>query len=377
MTITGGAPAVSLSRSRRPSRSCTPAASRYPALSVLSRGRSGSCDTRVQRASGRDERPDGVLNTDQDAGVRKTGRFHSRHPSHFIEHRFNRLGLSRDRIFTRQDELKREDAIGVVALLHRGELHEARGQETRADEENRRHRHLADNERHPQARVTPRRSRTARVNRQATRAGQVQRRQDAKHHRRRAGQGERNREQSNVDADLVGARQDVGAEDDAEDALSLNRGELLHQRDAQCAQRGANDAAGSRQNEALRQHLAHEPAAAGPERGTRRELAPPPRAAREEQTGHVGADDRQDQGHRAEEDAERWLQVRDDVVLQVLRLEARPRERRRGRRPRRADGRADPVGFLRRGEHRHAVTQTADQRREPDRPAAGRLTIGA
>ena len=46
--------------------------------------------------------------------------------------------------------MKREDAIGVVALLHRRELHEARGQEARADEENRRHRHLADNEGHPE-----------------------------------------------------------------------------------------------------------------------------------------------------------------------------------------------------------------------------------
>jgi hypothetical protein len=48
----------------------------------------------VQRASGRDERSDRVLNADQDAGIRKAGRCDARHRAHLAENGFNRLGLA-------------------------------------------------------------------------------------------------------------------------------------------------------------------------------------------------------------------------------------------------------------------------------------------
>ena len=78
----------------------------------------------------------------------------------------------------------------------------------------------------------------------------------------------------------------------------------------------AQPPAGQGQEQALGEHLAEQRPAARAERGAEGELRAPRRAAREQQVGHVGAGDQQDQADGAEQQDQRRASVLDDVVLQ-------------------------------------------------------------
>jgi hypothetical protein len=172
------------------------------------------------------------------------------------------------------------------------------------------------------------------------RARQVKSRQQPEHERCDDRERERHAEQSKIDRDLVRARQDVRAEDDAEHALGPNRCEALDERDARRAERCADDAASKCQHDALGEDLTHESPATRAKRETRRQLTPARGASREQKVGHIRADDHQHHGNRAEEDAKRRSECRNHAVLQVLGFESRLREWWSGRGSRRADSRS-------------------------------------
>ena len=100
----------------------------------------------------------------------------------------------------------------------------------------------------------------------------------------------------------LAARQEVLAEDNPEHALRFHGRQPLDERDAGGAERRADDAAGSRQDGALGEDLAHQLPAAGAEREPRRQLAAARRPAGEQEVRDVGAHDQEHDGRRAEED---------------------------------------------------------------------------
>ncbi len=111
---------------------------------------------------------------------------------------------------------------------------------------------------------------------------------------------EREEQDQRVDADFCGARQPVGRVGD-------------ERADAGIGQAEADDAAGERERQALRQELPRDSARARAERGMNRQFLLPRFGAHQEQVGDVGAGDEQHEADRAEEHPEHAPDVADDV----------------------------------------------------------------
>ena len=92
---------------------------------------------------------------------------------------------------------------------------------------------------------------------------------------------------------------------------SASRPRMAQRRDAQ-----PRDAAGGREHQAFGQHLAHQAAALGAERGAQADLALARRAARQQQVGDVDAGDEQHQRDRADQREQRRAQLADQLFLQ-------------------------------------------------------------
>ena len=115
----------------------------------------------------------------------------------------------------------------------------------------------------------------------------------------------REREHREIERDLVEPRNRDAIADQCEQAAQAQR------RDAQ-----PGDAAGGSQHQAFGQHLAHQAAALGAERGAQADLALARRASRQQQVGDVDAGDEHDQRDRADQREQRRAQLADQLFLQ-------------------------------------------------------------
>jgi hypothetical protein len=91
---------------------------------------------------------------------------------------------------------------------------------------------------------------------------------------------------------------------------------MNQQRNADRAERDAERTAGDGEQSALDHELTHQPGAAGAERRPQRKIVLAPRNACEQQAGHVGARDQQDQADGAHQDAEHRPHATGQLVAQ-------------------------------------------------------------
>jgi len=200
--------------------------------------------------------------------------------------------------------LHREQPRRVEARRDREQPLEAPEQQSGADEQHERKRHLRDDERAADAPVSAGRVSRAmlqvlmriaarRLQRRHQPASQTDQRRDAPSES----------EHGAIDADCAGARQARWAE----------RHERAH---AEHRHGHADAAAHGGEEQVLGEQLPDEPTAAGAERGTQRELGAPVDTAGEQQVRHVHACDDEHQADRAEDDEERRLDAASEVVVQ-------------------------------------------------------------
>ena len=109
-------------------------------------------------------------------------------------------------------------------------------------------------------------------------------------------------EDASIDGDLVQTRHHRSAERDLKRPLRMRRRELAQQLHSAHRQQRTDDATTRREHDALGEQLSDDASTAGAEGQANRDLAVPRRAAREQQTRHVGTDDEQ---HDADRDGER------------------------------------------------------------------------
>ena len=127
-----------------------PTAGQVAAAHRAQRRRTGCAHLR-QRPSLRHECADGDLFADHHAVTREAGGHDVGHRPQPRSMRFDRLGLSRDRVVGREHELKRQRVRRVVAAVDREQPAEAVDQQAGADEQHGRHHELSDHQRRAQA----------------------------------------------------------------------------------------------------------------------------------------------------------------------------------------------------------------------------------
>jgi hypothetical protein len=257
----------------------------------------------------------------------------------------------------RQEELGREDVLGIVAALRREELAEAPGEEAGTDEQDDGQRGLG----HQEAAAQPLAG-TARHPVIALVQGVPRSDVQAAPCRHQAGQ------HSGVDRDDAGEGQNAAVEPDLfEPWQGVRRqcgerfGDAPRKEQAECP-------AAQRQHQALGEELSGQPAPARAERGTDGQLALPGDAPGQEQVGDVGAGDEQDEadGHREHEEGRtdarrRRLGERPHVHLDRFPL-AEQQVRRHGARHRAGRRRSLGLGL----ERRHAGPQAPQGREDLD-----------
>ena len=156
------------------------------------------------------------------------------------------------------------------------------------------------------ARVPPRRASAARSHGlQVVRPRQPHRRQQPERERGDPGDHEGHDHQPKIEPHLAGPGQNTFAEHDPEHPLRIDRHQPFDQREAGGRERGAQDAAGSREHDAFSEDQPQQPPAAGAQSQARRQLAPPRRAADHQEVGDIGADNQQHDAHRPHEDPKR------------------------------------------------------------------------
>ena len=220
-----------------------------------------------------------------------------------LEHRQIQLAQRVDVGIAREvaEDLRRQHAVRSITGLDTLQAVEAREQQSRADQQHHRHRHLRDDQRalHPLAAPAspawppPCFSADDQIDAAAERRQRAE--QHAGHDRdaKREDQHRSDRSRSRRCATVKRPTNVV--------SMSI----VSH------ANADADDAAGDRQQRALGQQLPHQPAAAGAERGAHRQLAIAAEHPRQREVGDVRARDQQHQAGDAEQDqqqlrARRW-----------------------------------------------------------------------
>jgi hypothetical protein len=204
----------------------------------------------------------------------------------------------------------------VEAGIDRAQRDEGADEERSADEQHQRQPHLGHDEQgtylvltKPAARL-PAALLDCRVEVDARRLHGRNQPEDQAGHERHGG-GERQHSPIDADPGAVNA--------DAWDVAGVD-GE--QRPDADDADRQPENAAHRRQQDALGQQLANDPAAAGADRRTNRDLAPAHGRAHEQQVRDVRAGDQQDEDDRAQQHPQRRSHVADDHLLHRLDAEA-------------------------------------------------------
>ncbi len=195
-------------------------------------------------------------------------------------------------------------ALRMKARIDVHHLAEAAEEQRCARDQDQRERHVGGDQRLPQApgarrgRRIPAAQRFVEVDLRRGQ-GREQAEEDAAHQRG----AEREGEHRAVDAHLLRARQ-------------IARSGREQQIDSPECEQHAQRAAEQGEEEALDQHLPHQPRPAGAQRRAHRQLALPRGRARQDEVSHVGAGHQENQHHRAEEHPERQPHAADHLIEQ-------------------------------------------------------------